>query len=322
MSKLTLNSTESDLIHKRQPATGGMWGGRMLFFLTRAFINIRQHAFVNVVTMGTIALAMFIASLFLLVFVNLESAMDNWSERVQITVYFDRELAPPEQSQLQQRITAIAGVSRATYVSRAEALVRFKSRLKGQGTLLEGVRADVLPTSFEINLKQQYRETGSVEAVVTRLKAIPGITEVQFGEEWVKRFNLFLDFMRFLGSLLGAFLIIAVIFIVSNTIKLTIYSRRDELDVMALVGATRFFIKAPFLLEGIIQGVVGTGSALLLLFGLYEGFMYNAGDYIPFNPLSSGLMFIPYEYCAALLGAGALLGFIGSLTSLKRFITT
>ncbi len=294
----------------------------MLFFLTRAFINIRQHAFVNVVTMGTIALAMFIASLFLLVFVNLESAMDNWSERVQITVYFDRELAPPEQSQLQQRITAIAGVSRATYVSRAEALVRFKSRLKGQGTLLEGVRADVLPTSFEINLKQQYRETGSVEAVVTRLKAIPGITEVQFGEEWVKRFNLFLDFMRFLGSLLGAFLIIAVIFIVSNTIKLTIYSRRDELDVMALVGATRFFIKAPFLLEGIIQGVVGTGSALLLLFGLYEGFMYNAGDYIPFNPLSSGLMFIPYEYCAALLGAGALLGFIGSLTSLKRFITT
>ncbi len=310
------------MTYKRQSVSGGSWGGKVGFFLSRAFTNIRQHAFINVVTIGTIALAMLIVSLFLLVFVNLESAMENWSERVQITVYFDRELSPPEQSQIQQRITALTGVSRASYVSRTEALVRFKNRLKGQGTLLEGVRADVLPTSFEINLKRQYRETSSVEAVVSHLKSIPGITEVQFGEEWVRRFNLCINFMRLLATLLGVFLIIAVVFIVSNTIKLTIYSRRDELEVMALVGATRFFIKAPFLLEGIIQGVAGTSVAVLLMFGLFEGFMYNAGDYISFNPVSSGFMFLPYEYCAGLLGAGALLGFIGSLTSLKRFITT
>lgn len=265
-------------------------------------------------------LALLIVSLFLLVFVNLESAAENWSERVQVTVYFDKELTTQDQSAFRAKISALSGVSRVGYVTRDEALKRFKSRLRGQETLLEGVRPEVLPTSFEIALKRSHRDTTSVENFVTELKRIPGITEVQYGEEWVRRFNSFLNFMRLLGALLGGFLVIAVIFIVSNTIKLTIYSRRDELEVMALVGATRFFIKAPFLLEGLIQGVIGSVLSVVLLFGLYEGFLHNAGSFLTFNPVTSGLSFLPPEYIGGLLIAGALLGFIGSLTSLKRFI--
>ena len=156
---------------------------------------------------------------------------------------------------------------------------------------------------------------------MTALKRIPGITEVQYGEEWVRRFNLFLNFMRLLGALLGAFLVVAVIFIVSNTIKLTIYARRDELEVMSLVGATRFFIKAPYLVEGVIQGGAGAVLAMALLFGLYELFMYNADSFLTFNPVTSGLSFLPPEYLGAILLSGVVLGFVGSLTSLKRFIT-
>ena len=276
--------------------------------------------FVNVVTVGTITLALLIVALFLLIFVNLESAAENWSERVQVTVYFDNELTGQEQSAFRDKIAALSGVSRVSYVSRDEALKRFKGRLRGQETLLEGVRPEILPTSFEIALKRAYRETDFVEGFVTKLKQIPGITEVQYGEEWVRRFNSFLNFMRLLGALLGGFLVIAVIFIVSNTIKLTIYSRRDELEVMSLVGATRFFISAPFLLEGLIQGLAGSLLSLALLYGLYEGFLHNAGSFITFNPAASGLSFLPVEYLSGLLLAGALLGFIGSLTSLKRFI--
>ena len=265
-------------------------------------------------------LALLIVSLFLLVFVNLESAAENWSERVQVTVYFDKELTTQDQSAFRAKISALSGVSRVGYVTRDEALKRFKSRLRGQETLLEGVRPEVLPTSFEIALKRSHRDTTSVENFVTELKRIPGITEVQYGEEWVRRFNSFLNFMRLLGALLGGFLVIAVIFIVSNTIKLTIYSRRDELEVMALVGATRFFIKVPFLLEGLIQGSVGSLLSVGLLFALYEGFLHNAASFITFNPLTSGLNFLPPEYIGGLLLAGALLGFVGSFTSLKRFI--
>jgi len=281
---------------------------------------MRRNTFVNVVTIGTVTLALLIVSLFLLVFVNLETAAENWSERVQVTAYFDRELSPQEQGTLRSRISAIPGAARVSYVSGDEAFKRFKSRLRGQETLLEGVRPEILPTSFEISMKRASRDTQSVEAFVTALKRIPGIGEVQYGEEWVRRFNTFLNFMRLLGALLGTFLVIAVVFIVSNTIKLTIYARRDELEVMALVGATRFFIKAPFLIEGIIQGGVGALVAMGLLLALYEGFLHNAGSFLTFNPATSGLSFLPIEYVGAIILAGVLVGFVGSLTSLKRFI--
>ena len=305
---------------KRPTLAGDGFGGRIGYFLTRALTNIRQNIFVSVVTIGTITLALLIVSLFLLVFVNLENAAENWSERVQVTVYFDRELTAQEQAALRGRIEALPEAARVNYVSREEALKRFKNRLRGQDTLLEGVRPEVLPTSFEISLKRANRDTQGVENFVASLKHIPGITEVQYGEEWVRRFNSFLNFMRLLGALLGGFLVLAVVFIVSNTIKLTIYARRDELEVMSLVGATGFFIKAPFLLEGLIQGLGGAVISIVLLFGLYEGFLHNAGSFLTFNPVSSGLGFLPFEYIAGIILSGAILGFIGSLTSLKRFV--
>ncbi|MDD2852088.1 MAG: permease-like cell division protein FtsX [Desulfuromonadaceae bacterium] len=306
--------------YKRPALSGGGFGGRSGFFLARAVTNIRQNIFVNVVTIGTITLALLIVSLFLLVFINLESAVENWSERVQVTVYFDKEPTVQEQSSLREKISALPEVSHVGYVSRDEALKRFKKRLRGQETLLDGVRPETLPASIEIALKQTYRDTMSVENFVISLKRIPAITEVQYGEEWVRRFNSFITFARLLAALLGGFLVIAVVFIVSNTIKLTIYSRREELEVMSLVGATRFFIRAPFLLEGLIQGIAGAVLSLILMFVLFELFLQNAGSFLTFNPADSGLSFLPIEYICGLLIAGAALGFIGSLTSLKRFI--
>lgn len=305
---------------KRPGLSGDGFGGRTGYYLIRAWTNIRQNIFVNVVTIGTITLALLIVSLFLLVFVNLENAAENWSERVQVTVYFDRELSSQEQATLRSRIEAQPETSRVSYVSRDEALKRFKSRLRGQETLLEGVRPEVLPTSFEISLKRANRDTQKVENFVASIKRIPGITEVQYGEEWVKRFNSFLNFMRLLGALLGGFLVLAVVFIVSNTIKLTIYARRDEIEVMSLVGATGFFIKAPFLLEGLMQGLAGSLTSIILLIGIYEVFLHNAGSFLTFNIVSSGLGFLPLEYIGGVILSGAVLGFIGSLTSLKRFI--
>ena len=320
MNRWKKQHTTSIKPNKRPKLAGEGFFGRLGYFLSRAVTNIRQNVFVNVVTIGTITLALLIVSLFLLVFVNLQNAAENWSARVQVTVYFDHELNQQEQTGFRARINAIPGTARITYVSRDEALKRFKGRLRGQESLLEGVRSEVLPTSLEIALKQSYRETREVEAYVAGLKRIAGISEVQYGEEWVRRFNTFLNFMRLSGALLGGFLVIAVLFIVSNTIKLTIYARRDELEVMSLVGATRFFIKAPFLIEGVLQGGGGSLLAVGLLLALYEGFLHNAGSFLTFNPTTAGLAFLPLEYVVGIILSGVVLGFIGSLSSLKRFI--
>jgi cell division transport system permease protein len=156
---------------------------------------------------------------------------------------------------------------------------------------------------------------------VNRLKKIPEITEVQYGEEWVQRFTDFMNLVRFAGALVGGFLVLAVVFIVANTIKLTIFSRKDELELMGLVGATRLFIKAPFLIEGVFQGVLGVSLAILVLSGVYMVFLHNADIFFSFNPVASGLLFLPLPYLAALLLGGGALGFLGSLASLKRFIS-
>jgi cell division transport system permease protein len=295
-------------------------GGRFRYFLERALLNIRQNILVNVLTVGTISLAFLILSLFLLLYVNLERVTENWSDRVQIAAYFDHELTAGEITSLTGKIRAIAGTAGVTYISRQEALKRFSGRLKGQESLLNGVTPDILPSSLEIRLKRDSRDSDSITTYVSRLKKIPEITEVQYGEEWVRRFSDFLNLVRFVGALVGGFLVLAVVFIVANTIKLTIFSRKDELELMGLVGATRWFIKAPFLIEGILQGVVGVALAILVLSGVYMAFLHNADLFISFNPMVSGLLFLPLEYLGALLLGGAALGFMGSLASLKRFI--
>jgi len=294
--------------------------GRLRYFIGRALNNIRQNVFVNVVTVGTITLALLIVSLFLLLFVNLESAAENWSEKVHVTVYFDKELTQQEQTEIKNRIQSLPSTAKLAWVGRDEALKRFKGRLKGQETLLDGIRPEVLPTSFEITLKKNSRSTDAVNAYVAKLKNIPGIGEIQYGEEWVRRFNTFLTFMRIVGGLVGGFLVLAVIFIVSNTIQLTIYARRDELEVMSLVGATRLFIKMPYLLEGFVQGLTGGLLALVLLVSVHMLFLHNAGNFLTFNPATAGLSFLPPEYIVGIIGAGALLGVLGSLAALRRFI--
>ncbi len=295
--------------------------GRLRYFIARAIANIRQNIFVNAVTVGTITLALLIASLFLLLVVNLENAADTWSERVQVTVYFDKDITPQEQTEIKNRIQALPATDKVSWVGREEAYKRFKNRLKGQETLLEGVRPDLLPASFEISLKKDSRSNEAVDAYVSRLKGIVGNAEIQYGQEWVRRFNTFLSFMRLVGGLVGLFLLLAVIFIVANTIRLTIYARRDELEVMSIVGATRFFIKMPFLVEGFIQGLCGGVIAILLLMAVYFLFLHNAGNFLTFNPAVSGLSFLPPEYIAGVIVSGAILGFIGSLTSLRRFMS-
>ncbi|MCM0082028.1 permease-like cell division protein FtsX [Geomonas sp. Red32] len=294
--------------------------GRFSYFSSRALANLRQNTFVSVVTVGTIALALLIASLFLLVYVNLDHMAQGWSDKVQVTVYFDKEPAPLAVTALKGRIMNIPGASKVVFVSQQEAEKRLRARLKGQESLLEGVTADVLPASMEISLDRSNRDTAQVASFVSALKKIDGIGEVQYGEEWVKRFNSFMNLFRLMGMLLGSFLAVTVLFIVSNTIKLTIYARKDELEVLGLVGATRFFIKAPFLIEGILQGALGAVLSVVALLVCYYTFLKNAGNFLGVNPASAGLSFLPPAHLAGILLGGVLLGFIGSATSLRRFV--
>jgi cell division transport system permease protein len=275
----------------------------------------------SLLTIGTITLALLIISLFMLFYVNMEGTLEQWSSKIAITVYYEKELAPLEITSLKNGIMALGGADSVTYTSKEEALKRFRARLKGQETLLEGVGADILPASLEVTLKKQYRSTEAVSLFVAALKRMPGVGEIQYGEEWVRKFLSFFQFLRVIGFLVGGFLLLSVLFIVSNTIKLTILARKDELEILGLVGATPLFIKTPFLLEAMFQGAVGAILAITILTAGYFAVLSNAGNFLSFNPAATGLIFLPPVYVAGIIIGGILLGFIGSLASLKKFIT-
>jgi cell division transport system permease protein len=296
-------------------------GSRSGYFIRKAFRNFAAHRLVTALTVSTITLALLIIALFLLVFVNMEGTVEQWSRKVVVTVYFEREPLPQELAQLKSRIASVPGTGSLVYVSKADALKRFRDRLKGQESLLEGVAADILPASLDISLNREHRSTEAVNIYVARLKKIEGVGEVQYGEEWVRKFLTFFNFIRFLGFLIASFLLLAVLFIVSNTIRLTILARKDELEIQALVGATSLFIKAPFLIEGVVQGAAGAVIAVLLLTGGYFALLSNAANFLAFNPAEAGLIFLPPAYLVALILGGAFLGFVGSLLSLKKFIS-
>lgn len=295
-------------------------GSRLGYFTRKAIGNLRSNRLVTLITIFTITLALLIISLFMLFYVNMEGTIDKWSSKVAVTVYFDTEPLPQELSLLKSRITGLPGTETVKYVSKGEALAIFRSRLKGQESLLEGVAADILPSSFEITLKKEFRSSDSINLYVSRLKTVQGVGEVQYGEEWVNKFLTFFQFIRVLGLMIATFLILTVLFIVSNTIKLTVLARQDELEILALVGATPFFIKAPFLIEGMLQGAVGSLLAVGMLTAGYYSLLANAANFLSFNPADAGLIFLPLPYIALLISGGIFLGFIGSLVSLKKLI--
>lgn len=307
--------------HSVRPQAASLGGGgRLGYFTRKAMSNLRSNRLVTLITICTITLALLIISLFMLIYVNMEGTIDQWSRKVAVTVYFDKEPLPQDLSALKSKINGLPGTESVQYVSREDALNKFRSRLKGQESLLEGVSSDILPSSLEITLKKEFRSSDSINLYVSRLRHVQGIGEVQYGEEWVKKFLTFLQFIRVLGLMIGIFLILAVLFIVSNTIKLTVLARQDELEILALVGATSFFIKAPFLIEGMLQGAAGAVIAVSILTAGYYSMLANAVNFLSFNPSDAGLSFLPLSYIAALVFGGVILGFIGSLASLKKLI--
>jgi len=220
----------------------------------------------------------------------------------------------------EKTITGLPEVSKVEVVSRTTALERFRQRLGADAALLAGVESDILPASLVISLQPEARNRAGVERVVRQLREGLGLRDLRYGQDWLDRFEAFLDLLRTGFVVLGGFLLFATLFIVANTIKLTLYARKDELEVMSLVGGTPWFIKAPFVLEGAIQGVAGGGLAVAGAALIFHGFLQRGLSTLLLAAGVDGITFLPATYQLLLVGLGILLGVSGSLLSLRRLV--
>lgn len=290
------------------------------YFFRQAWQNLSQNPWINVITLGTITVSFLVLGLFLVIFLNAQELMAEWGRRIRVTAYLADSVSGERVRRLTEKVRGFEEVQEVQYRSKDDALRILEERLQGQRGMLKGLPRNPLPASLEIRLKPGYRNSPGVNKLVEKLRGSKEIADLQFGSEWVERFSAFMVLFQVLGLGLGGLLLLTTIFVISNTIRLNIFARRDEIEIMRLVGATGLFIRAPFYIEGILQGLLGTGLALAILFVFFQLFLTKVYEPLKYILGNFPLHFLTSEQTAVLALGGLTLGLLGTQVSVGRYL--
>ena len=290
------------------------------YFFRLAWQNLSQNPWINVITLGTITVSFLVLGLFLVIFLNAQELMADWGGRIRVTAYLADSVSGERVRRLTEKVRGLEEVQEVLYRSKDEALRILEDRLQGQRGMLKGLPRNPLPASLEIRLKPQYRNSSGVNKLVEKLRGAKEIADLQFGSEWVERFSAFMVLFQVLGLSLGGLLLLTTIFVISNTIRLNIFARRDEIEIMRLVGATGLFVRAPFYIEGILQGLLGAGLALAILFIFFQLFLTKVYEPLKYVLGNFPLHFLTSEQAAVLALGGLTLGLLGTQVSVGRYL--
>ena len=292
------------------------------FVIRRVFGSLKELLWTHILTSGTMAMTLFIFGGFLMIQENLQGLLKGWGSQIQVFAYLKNGLPSKEVNPLLERIRSYPEVESVRFVSKVEAWENFKKALGAKSGVLEGLPTDILPSSLEISLKRLHRNRASVASVAQRLSGEGGIGEVEYPEDWMEKLSLLVLGVQWAKWVLGGFLFVATLLIVGSTVKLAILARKEEIEIMQLVGAPHRLIKAPFIVEGMIQGIVGASLSLLFLWLLFLFLSFqlpaSLGIFIP----QEQLLFLDSEGILLLLFLGWAMGAGGSLFSLRRFLRT
>jgi cell division transport system permease protein len=285
-----------------------------------AFAELWRNRLVNLVSIGTIAVSLVILGIFASLSENLNVLLAGWSNRVQVTAYLADDAGATSRDKIEARLRSLAEVESYEFVDKERAVERFRSyfpELEGLPGMLE---SNPLPASFEILISEGHRAPEQVHRFAERLAREPGVDGVDYDLLWIERLTAIIDLVRVVGFFIGGAMVVAAIFTIFNVVKLTVYGRQDEIGIMRLVGATHAYIRGPFLVEGMLQGGLGGGLALGLLY-LAHRLLFR--DILSSSRLVLGadwLTFLsPRAWVAIFLG-GMIVGLFGSALSVRRFL--
>jgi cell division transport system permease protein len=279
-----------------------------------ALLSFRRAPLLSALSVTTIAFSLFTVGLFGLVAVNLRQALRGLEERVEIVAFMLRGTPSESIAIATQDIAAFPEVQDVSYVSEEDALQRARTELIEFRDAYRDLQVNPLPASIEVRLKDGFRDASTVERVAQRLKGFGFVDDVRYGREWVQKLDYLRNITGLVGLVIGlAFAAVAVV-IIGVTIRLTILQRAREISIMRLVGATNWFIRGPFLLEGALKGLLGGLLSLVLCYAGYLLFRDKSGGTL------SGLVFFGPEHMVLIIIFGVLLGLAGSLVSVGRHL--
>ena len=293
---------------------------RRLFYLFReAWANMRANRTTTLVAILTTAFTLACVGIFLLLYVNLRSAAGWLQDDIKIMVYLDDRLSREAVAELESRLKTDRMVAAVLFISKEQALGEFRAQFPADSHLLEGLGQNPLPASFVVTLAPQYRSPDAVKRWTERVRTMPGIAKVDYNQEWIDALAGLVRYIELIAIGVGVILSAASVTIIGNTIRLTLFSRREEIEILRLIGATRWFIRIPYLLEGAVLGALGSGLSLLILKGGFELFRQQISSTGRLSGIEHMIAFFPFSVCLALVLVGIGLGFAGSFVSLRRF---
>lgn len=291
------------------------WLRACVYFFEEAFTSLWRSRLVNAVSVGTIAVSLFVLGAFVTVADRLDEVVSRWAEKVQVIVYLDESAERWVVDALQTRLREDPAVESVEHVSREQALARFRELFRDLSSLPDDLGENPFPASLEVTLRSGHQSPGEVTRLVASFESAPAVREIQYDLLWIERLATGVRLIRGVGAFLGGILALAGIFTISNVIRLTIYAREDELDIMRLVGATRAYVKGPFVAEGLLQGGLGGLLAAVSLWGALAWLSRGLHT----SDLFDGLALSPSGGVGLLLVFGGMgVGIVGSLVSLSR----
>jgi cell division transport system permease protein len=289
-----------------------------MYFLREALRNFYRHRRVNVVAVFVIAIGMLLVGGVALAYVNFRSFAAYWGSQVNMVIYLRDQLTPERLEALRLALEQAPETAALEYTSKEQAMEQLRGRLGEGAAILQGLQSNPLPASFTVTIRDEYRRPGVLRETVERYRQLPEIEDIDYGERWLERFHTLVWVLEIgvigIGGIMGA----AVMFIIATTVRLALYTRAEEIEIMQLVGATLWFIKFPFFLEGVLQGLLGASLAVGLCYGLFALLMTWVRPMGELFVDFSLIHFLPLSVIMCMLLGGALLGGLGSLFSLRH----
>jgi cell division transport system permease protein len=289
---------------------------KWILFVRTAIRGIASSPVTSGVSVVTIGVTLVLVGAFALLLRNMEELLDQFGDDLRVTAYLESDVSGEALRALEDRVRTIPGVEDVESLSQDEALERFRASVGSGSALLDGLDVNPLPASLEISLRDDRRSAEGMEAVASAIEGLAGVESLSSGRDWVEGYLRAVALVRGVGVGLGIILALATLLIVANTIRLGVFARRDELEILSLVGASRPFVQTPFLLEGLVQGAAGGAIALGLLYALFRlvlpGFEFGLEILVGTAP-----RFFSLGEALILVAGGAGLGVFGSAAALS-----
>ncbi|MFP4571982.1 MAG: cell division protein FtsX [Desulfobacterales bacterium] len=290
----------------------------MIRVFRRALSDFVRHRFLHGVCLFTIALAVFIVCAFTLFFINTGDLMEAWQRGVRITAYLEPDIDQSTAMDTKKAIEQYKGVDSVSYMPGEEGLAWLKDQVGAQSSLLADLEENPLPDALEIKPDGGMEGVESIERLAEKIADRPEVADVEYARKWLHQFYGIYNLFRITAFVMAGLVFVAIMFIVANTMRLILYSRREEIEITRIIGADEAFIKYPFYLEAAMLGLCGGAAGVGLLYLSYLAVMPNisAAGFLPFFSVS----FIPLEFTAFILISSMLVGWMGCWLTIRRFL--